>query len=78
MVTNHDRPEVVVLSLARYEALQREAAANDPMVALRAEFDRELAVLREPGAGERLRRAFRATPEEFADAAVAAASRRKR
>ena len=71
-VTHYNRPEVVVVSLDRYAKLKADAAANDPMTALCAEFDRELAYLREPGAGAKLRQIFNATPEEFADAANAA------
>jgi len=41
---------------------------------LRKEFDRELAVLQAPGAADKLREIFDATPEEMADAANAAAS----
>lgn len=78
LVTNHDRPEVVVLSLDRYDELQREASTNDPMADLRAQFDRELAWLREPGAGDELRRIFNATPADIARAANAAALKRKK
>jgi len=69
VVTHHERPEAVVLSMERYEELTRDAAAADPLAVLREEFDRELAVLREPGAAEKLRRLFRASPAELADAA---------
>ncbi|HEV2722491.1 MAG TPA: prevent-host-death family protein [Thermoanaerobaculia bacterium] len=69
VVTHHERPEAVVLSMARYQELIHEAAAADPLATLRADFDRELAVLREPGAAETLRRVFRATPAELAEAA---------
>ena len=48
--------------------------ANDPLRRLREEFERELAVLQAPGAAEKLREIFDATPEEMADAANAAAS----
>lgn len=47
--------------------------ANDPLRRLREDFDRELAVLRAPGAADRLREIFDATPEEMADAANATA-----
>lgn len=74
IVTNHNRPEVVVVSVERYAKLRKEAIANDPLRTLRAEFDRELAVLGEADAPERLRDAFRASP---ADLAVAANARRQ-
>src|SRR3954452_14037724 len=78
VVTHYNRPEVVVLSIDRYSKLKADAAANDPLTTLRAEFDRELAYLREPGAGDKLRRVFNATPDEIADAANAAAHGRNR
>lgn len=78
VVTNHDRPEVVILSLSRYEKLRSDATTHDPLAALRAEWDRKLAWLREPGASEEIRRIFDATPEELAQAAVDKAAKRKR
>lgn len=73
-VTHYNRPEVVVVSMDRYSKLKTEAEAHDPLSALWADFDRELAYLREPGAGAELLRLFRdATPELLAQAANAAA-----
>lgn len=77
VVTNHDRPEVVVMSLARYEELQRESRETD-LEFLRAEFDRELAAWRAPGASDLARRLFHSTPAEIARAANAAALRRNK
>ena len=48
--------------------------ANDPLRRLREEFDRELAVLQAPGAEDKLREIFDATPEDMAKAANTAAS----
>jgi hypothetical protein len=48
---------------------------RDALNALRAEFDRKLAVLRQPGASQRLQEAFDATPAEIAKAANAARKR---
>jgi hypothetical protein len=76
-VTHYNRPEVVVVSIDRYSKLKADAAANDPLTTLRAEFDRELAYLREPEAGGTLRRLFDATPDELARAANEASLRRK-
>lgn len=76
-VTHYNRPEVVVVSIDRYSKLKADAAANDPLSTLRAEFDRELAYLRGPAAGSELRRLFDATPDELAHAANAAALRQK-
>jgi prevent-host-death family protein len=73
IVTNYNRPEVVVISAERYASLQTAALAHDPLRRLREDFDRELAVLQAPGAEEKLREIFDATPEEMADAANAAA-----
>ncbi len=50
---------------------------RDALNALRAEFDRELAVLRQPGASQKLQEAFAATPVEIAKAANAALRRRR-
>jgi len=74
-VTHYNRPEVVVVSLDRYSRLTAEARANDPLTTLRAEFDRELAHLRDPEAAGELRRLFAATPNRIARAANAASSR---
>lgn len=60
LVTNHDRPEAVILSIDTYEALlqaveqarRQDAAALDT---LRARFDERLAALRGDDAGDRLR-----------------------
>jgi PHD/YefM family antitoxin component YafN of YafNO toxin-antitoxin module len=77
-VTHYNRPEVVVVSMDRYSKLKADAAANDPLAPLWAEFDRELAYLNEPGAGAELLRLFvEATPEQLAEAANAAALHRK-
>lgn len=72
IVTNYNRPEAVVMSAERYAELQAAARANDPLRRLREEFEQELAVLRSPDAGKRLREIFAATPQDIADAANAA------
>lgn len=77
MVTNHARPEVVVLSLDRYAKLKNDAAANDPLSTLRAEFDRELAMLGHAGSSSRLRQVFASTPAQLAKAANAEARRKR-
>ncbi len=76
VVTHHDRPEVVVLSMDRYQEMRKAAAAGDPLAKLRKEFDQELAALREPDAAEKVRRIFRSTPSEIAKAANEANLRR--
>ncbi len=77
IVTSYNRPEVVVVSIDRYTQLKKDALAHDPLATLRAEFDRELAVLREPDAARRLQEMFDSTPAQVAQAANAA-RRRKR
>jgi uncharacterized protein HemX len=46
-------------------------AGHDSLDALRAEFDRELAVLQRPGASATMAKVFNSTPSEIADAANA-------
>lgn len=58
VVTNHGRPEAVVLSSADYAALLADAEIGrskrrDELDALRQQFDERLRRLREPGAGDR-------------------------
>ena len=60
LVTNHDRPEAVILSPEAYLALARAAGAGtrkdaDVLEALRARFDARLAALQDADAGDRLR-----------------------
>src|SRR5438045_6858078 len=64
IVTNYNRPEVVVMSAERYVQLQAAVRANDPLRRLREEFERELAALRAPGAGDKLREIFAANPQD--------------
>jgi len=78
IVTNYNRPEAVVVSVEHYAKLKEQALANDPLARLRAQFDRELAPLREPGAGDKLRAIFAMTPKEMAKAANAAEARASR
>jgi PHD/YefM family antitoxin component YafN of YafNO toxin-antitoxin module len=60
LVTNHDRPEAVILSAEAYTHLldragQAESRVQSDLVQLRERFDERLAALRAPDAGERLR-----------------------
>ena len=60
LVTNHDRPEAVILSVETYEALlgaAEQARRQDTALleTLRARFDERLAALREDDAADRLR-----------------------
>jgi PHD/YefM family antitoxin component YafN of YafNO toxin-antitoxin module len=65
LMTNHDQPEAVILSLPEYRLLtelagrvQRENQSK--LERLSRAFDAELALLRQPDAGDRLRKAFAA------------------
>ena len=77
IVTNYRRPEVVVVSMDRYAKLKSAAEARDPLTTLRAEFDRELAVIRGGTTSSKLRRVFASTPVQLAKAANAASRRRR-
>lgn len=64
VVTNHDEPEAVILSIAEYDqivlALEAAAARTEPALeALRERFDVRLASLQVADAGERLRAVMR-------------------
>jgi prevent-host-death family protein len=61
LVTNHEEPEAVILSMGEYDTLMRTAhasAANDAATldALRRRFDERLASLQADDAGARLRK----------------------
>lgn len=63
VMTNHARPEAVVLSMSAYRRLAEQAsrAAREDALALEnlsRAFDEELAALRQADAGARLRQAF--------------------
>ena len=60
LVTNHDRPEAVILTADVYADLLERAAhaesrVESDLAQLRHRFDERLAALRAPDAGERLR-----------------------
>ncbi len=63
VVTNHNQPEAVILSIAEYQAMALALRAleerNDSALeTLRERFDLRLAALEAPDAGERLRAAM--------------------
>lgn len=72
-ITRHNRPAAVVMSVADYDELvdAREAALD----ALTDEYDQLLARMQEPGFEEAMERGFSATPAEFGEIAVRAATR---
>ncbi len=64
VVTNHDEPEAVILSTDEYAQLMRAAQqtavqTEGALAALRQRFDRRLAALQSPDAGDRLREVMR-------------------
>jgi len=64
VITNHDKPQAVILSTEAYDAMLealRQASANDEAAldALRRRFDARLSALSAPDAGDRLRAAMR-------------------
>jgi PHD/YefM family antitoxin component YafN of YafNO toxin-antitoxin module len=63
LMTNHDRPEAVILSLHEYRQLtdlagRAQRDIQSKLDRLSRAFDAELAVLQQPGAADRLRDAF--------------------
>ncbi len=63
LMTNHDRPEAVIMSLREYRALAERAGRaerdeQNRLEQLTRAFDADLAVLRQPDAGSRLRQAY--------------------
>lgn len=60
LITNHNEPEAVILTVAEYTRMVDELQtalqfAPDPVDELRQRFDRRLAVLKEDTAADRLR-----------------------
>lgn len=64
VVTNHNRPEAVIVSTAEYERLLQarqdgEARKKLALEELNRDWDKRLLSLSEPGAGDKLREALR-------------------
>lgn len=64
VVTNHDEPEAVIMTVAEYTRIMdalsaAQAAVPDPVEDLRRSFDQRLAALSAPDAAERLRNVMR-------------------
>ena len=70
VITKHDAPKAVLLSVDEFEALARAAAR--PLDALSDEFDALLARMQAPKARAGMKAAFKASPKELGKAAVAA------
>lgn len=76
IITRHNAPRAVLLSIDRYNALVGAGAAA--LDTLAGEFDALLARMQSPKAQAGMRRAFGASPQELGQAAVAAAKPRGR
>ena len=67
MITKHDAPKAVLLSLERFDALSKGTA--DDLDSLSAEFDELLARMQQPPAGKGMNRLFTASSTELGRAA---------
>lgn len=76
VITRHNAPRAVLLSIDRYNELVR--AGESALDSLTAEFDALLDRLQSPGARAALQQAFAYPPDELARAAVSDAARRHR
>jgi PHD/YefM family antitoxin component YafN of YafNO toxin-antitoxin module len=73
VVTRHDEPTMVLMSIDRY--LKLEQAAEPNLDALTRRFDDMFSKMQQPQAAQQMADAFAMTPDELADAAVNAAGR---
>lgn len=74
VITKHDAPKAVLISMDRYTALS--SAAESKINALSAEFDSLLMRMQRPGMGDSIEAAFLASPKQLGKAAVVAARKR--
>ena len=74
VLTKHDAPKAVLLSIAEFEALG--GSRQPDLNALSADFDSLVARLQTPGSRKALKSAFEATPRELGRLAVANHRRR--
>jgi prevent-host-death family protein len=74
VITKHDAPKAIVLSMDEFDALTRGAANR--LDTLSADFDAMLARMQTPKARAGMKTAFGASPKELGRAAVAAARKR--
>src|SRR4051794_13966496 len=75
VITKHDVPKAVMISVEQFEALSRPPLAG--MDAIRAKYDAMLRDMQTPEQRAAMQKAFNATPEELGRAAVAAARKRE-
>ncbi len=74
VITKHDAPKAVLISMEEYTALSN--ASESSINSLSAEFDSPLMRGQGPKARSAMKRAFRASPKQLGKAAVIAARRR--
>ena len=75
LVRNDESPDVVVMSVDKFEKLQ-QGAMERALAKVDAEIDRKVAVMNSPESRARWRAFMDSTPQEFADAANAAERRK--
>jgi antitoxin Phd len=74
VITKHDAPKAVLMSIEEYEALARTPESQ--LDSLNKEFDALLARMQTPHARSAMKRAYKASPEQLGKAAVSAARKR--
>lgn len=74
LITKHDAPKAVLISVEEFEALSR--ASERKIDSLSAEFDALFSRMQGPAARKAMDAAFRASPAELGNAAVTAARKR--
>ena len=74
MITKHDAPRAVLLSVDRFHALQQAPQIN--LDQLTAEFDAALARMQTPTSRTGMERAFNASAKALGKAALSAARKR--
>jgi prevent-host-death family protein len=74
VITKHDAPQAVLISMEEYTALSSAPEAR--INSLSAEFDSLLTRMQRPGARKAMQAAFHASPKQLGKAAVVAARKR--
>ena len=74
VITKHEAPKAVLISIDQYTALSGAPEAR--IDSLSAEFDYLLMRMQRPGARRALQKAFRASPKQIGQAAAAASRKR--
>ena len=76
VITKHDAPKAVLISMDEYTALA--SAPESRINSLSAEFDSRLMRMQRPGARNAMKSAFHASPKQIGKAAVINVAARKR